>query len=128
MVTQVTEGIRVSVMTEYQPEYSNPSHTHYVFVYRIIIENESPYSIQILQRHWFVFDSNSMIKEVEGKGVRGKQIILEPGEKYEHVSGCNLRTDIGKMHGYYLMRRIIDDREFHVQIPQFILIAPYRLN
>ncbi|NIK73911.1 ApaG protein [Thermonema lapsum] len=128
MVTQVTEGVRVSVLTEYQPDYSSPLHAHYVFVYRIIIENQSPYTIQLMRRHWFVFDSNWMIKEVEGTGVRGKQLIIEPGQKHEYVSGCNLRTDIGKMYGYYLMRRLLDGKEFHVQIPQFTLITPYRLN
>ena len=41
MVTEITNGVKVSVETEYQPEYSSPSQQHFVFTYRISIENAS---------------------------------------------------------------------------------------
>ena len=49
MVTEITKGIKVSVETEYQPAYSSPSQYHYVFTYRITIENHSEYTIQLLE-------------------------------------------------------------------------------
>ena len=108
MVTEITEGIKVSVETEYQPEYSSPSQYHYVFTYRITIENESENTIQLLRRHWFIHDANTIIREVEGEGVVGQQPVLEPGQDHKYVSGCNLKSGIGKMKGTYLFERIVD--------------------
>ncbi len=124
----VTNGIRVSVKTEYQEAYSSPLQEHYVFTYKIRIENNSDKTIQLLRRQWFIFDSDGTVKEIEGEGVIGLQPILEPGEYHEYVSGCNLKTSIGKMLGSYLMERLIDGKTFHVEIPEFNLIVPYRLN
>jgi ApaG protein len=128
MVTQITDGVKVSVETIYQPEYSNPASDHYMFAYKINIENLSDYSVQLIGRHWYIFDSNGAHREVEGEGVVGQQPVIEPGESHEYVSGCNLKTDIGSMRGNYLMRRMLDDADFSVDIPEFYLIAPYRLN
>lgn len=126
--TAVTAGVKVSVLTEYQPSYSSPLQEHFVFTYRIRIENNSEYTVQLLRRQWFIFDSNATVREVEGEGVIGLQPVLEPGEVHEYVSGCNLKTSIGKMLGTYLMERQIDGKQFHVEIPEFNLIVPYRLN
>jgi ApaG protein len=41
MVSAITHGIKVTVETEYQPQYSNPSHAHFVFSYRIKIETKA---------------------------------------------------------------------------------------
>ncbi|MFY7908370.1 MAG: Co2+/Mg2+ efflux protein ApaG [Emticicia sp.] len=126
--TAVTAGVKVTVKTEYQPSYSNPIQEHYVFTYHIRIENNSENTIQLIRRQWFIFDTNATVREVEGEGVIGVQPVLEPGEIHEYVSGCNLKTTIGKMVGTYLMERLIDGKQFHVEIPEFNLIVPYRLN
>ncbi len=128
MVTEITEGVKVTVATEYQPEYSSPPQEHYVFTYKICIENCSEYTVQLLRRHWHIHDSNGSIREVEGEGVIGLQPVLEPGETHEYVSGCNLKTNIGKMKGTYLMERIVDGKQFRVRIPEFAMVVPYRLN
>jgi ApaG protein len=128
MVTQTTQGIKVSVETEYQPAYSSPSQHHYVFTYRITIENLSEFTIQLLRRHWHVYDAGFTKREVEGEGVVGQQPVLEPGQCHQYVSGCNLKSGLGKMEGTYLMERIVDGARFHVHIPPFSLVAPFRLN
>ncbi|MDN3586654.1 Co2+/Mg2+ efflux protein ApaG [Pedobacter aquatilis] len=128
MVTAITDGVQVSVETIYQPEYSNPANEHFMFAYRIEISNLSDYPVQLMRRQWFIFDSNSSRREVEGEGVVGLQPIIQPGESHVYVSGCNLKTDMGSMQGTYLMNRLVDDAEFEVEIPEFQLIAPYRLN
>ncbi|GAA4396697.1 Co2+/Mg2+ efflux protein ApaG [Nibrella viscosa] len=128
MVTAVTEGIKVSVKTEYQAEYSSPLQAHYVFTYRITIQNNSEHTIQLLRRHWLIYDSNGSVREVEGEGVVGQQPVLEPGEVHEYVSGCNLRSSMGKMVGTYLIERVMDGRRLRVAIPEFMMVVPYKLN
>ncbi len=128
MVTKITDGVKVSVETVYQSEYSNPANQHYMFAYKITIENLSEYTVQLLRRHWHIFDSNGSYREVEGEGVVGEQPIIEPGESHEYVSGCNLKTDMGSMKGSYEMCRLLDNQPLLVNIPEFQLIAPHRLN
>lgn len=128
MVTEITEGIRVSVETEYQPEYSSPKQRHFVFTYRITIENNSDHTAQLLSRYWLIHDSNGEVVEVEGEGVVGLQPVLEPGEKHQYVSGCHLKTSMGKMEGAYLMERTVDGYRFEAKIPVFNMIVPFRLN
>ncbi len=128
MVTATTEGVKVTVLTEHQPDQSNAAQTHFAFAYRIRIENNSENTVQLLRRHWTIYDSNGTVREVEGEGVVGQQPVLEPGEAHEYVSGCNLKTTMGKMGGTYLMERIIDGKRFRVTVPEFLLVVPYRLN
>lgn len=128
MVARITDGVKVMVSTEYQPDYSNPSQSHYVFTYRVVIENNSEFTVQLIRRHWLISDSFGEAREVEGEGVVGQQPILEPGESHEYVSGCNLKSGIGKMVGTYKMRRIVDNQEFPVNIPEFTMMVPWRSN
>ena len=128
MIAEITEGVKVSVETLYQPEYSNPSNEHFMFAYRIRIENLSDYTIQLLRRHWYIFDSNSTHREIEGEGVVGQQPVIEPGHSHEYVSACNLKTEIGSMKGTYEMRRLADQSGLLVNIPEFILFAPFKMN
>lgn len=128
MVNTITEGVKVSVETLYQPEYSNPANEHFMFAYKITIENMTDYGVQLMRRRWDIFDSNGTHREVEGEGVVGLQPIIEPGNQHEYVSGCNLKTEMGSMKGEYQMLRLLDNREFDVKIPEFHLVAPYKMN
>ncbi|MCT1530600.1 Co2+/Mg2+ efflux protein ApaG [Sphingobacterium daejeonense] len=128
MTTQTTSGVKISVESTYQSEYSNPENEHFMFAYRITIENLSEYTIQLVRRHWNIYDSIGLNKQVDGDGVVGEQPILQPGEMHQYVSGCNLKSDMGFMEGYYEMIREMDNSIFHVHIPRFNLIANYRLN
>jgi len=128
MVTAITQGVKISVDTIYQDEHSNPANEHYMFAYRIEIENLSDYAIQLMRRQWIIFDSNGTLREVEGEGVVGVQPVIEPGQSYAYVSGCNLKTDMGSMRGHYQMNRLVDETSFDVDIPEFQLIVPYKLN
>jgi len=128
MVTEITEGVRVSVEVEYQPDYSSPSQYHYVFTYRVTIENNSNHSIQIMRRHWHIQDLGYVSREVKGEGVVGRQPIIEPGHTHQYVSGCNLKSGIGSMYGSYEVERVIDGKTLIVSIPKFQMIVPFRLN
>jgi ApaG protein len=128
MVQAITQGVKVSVETEYQPAYSSPSQYHYVFTYRITIENQSEFTVQLLSRRWRIADAGYPARLVEGDGVVGQQPVLEPGQLHQYVSGCNLKSGLGKMAGEYVMERIVDGIRINVQVPSFHLIAPMRLN
>ena len=128
MVTEITEGVRVSVEVEYQPEYSSPGQHHFVFTYRVSIENNSDATLQLMSRVWKIHDAGQSQRLVEGEGVVGQQPVLEPGQTHEYMSGCNLKSGIGKMHGSYVMERIVDGAEIEVTIPEFNMVAPFRLN
>ncbi len=128
MITKATSGVIISVETEYQTEYSNPENMHYMFAYRITIENASSHTIQLVNRHWDIFDSIGENKTVDGEGVVGTQPVLAPGESHQYVSGCNLKSEIGYMQGFYTMKREMDDYYFQVDIPRFNLIASFKLN
>ena len=128
MTTKITEGIKISVETFYQDEYSQPLNNEFMFAYRVSIENQSEQTIKLLRRHWYVFDSNGTTREVEGEGVVGLQPVIEPGKTHQYVSGSHLKTEMGRMHGTYLMERITDGKRFKVNIPEFQLIAPFKMN
>ncbi|HLP96191.1 MAG TPA: Co2+/Mg2+ efflux protein ApaG [Saprospiraceae bacterium] len=124
----VTNGITVAVETQFLPMHSNAREDRFIFAYHILIENGSPYTVQLLGRHWYIHDGPGRIREVEGEGVVGQQPIIPPGEKFEYNSYCDLGTEIGKMRGYYLMNRLEDDTKFQVEIPEFKLIEPSLSN
>jgi len=128
MVSAVTEGVQISVETTYRENYSNPTKRQHLFSYSIRIENKNDFSVQLLNRHWYIFDSVGVRREVKGPGVIGEQPILAAGAVYEYESACHLNTEMGKMHGYYSMIRIHDRLPFTVEIPGFELVTPYRLN
>jgi ApaG protein len=128
MVSLISEGVEVSVETFYQQDYSNPMQSEYMFAYRIAIENHNSFPVKLHRRHWYIFDSTGSTREVEGEGVVGVQPVLAPGEKYQYVSGCNLRTEMGRMHGTYQMENLNNKKLFDVNIPAFEMFVPFKNN
>ena len=128
MTSMITEGVQVSVETFYQEDYSNPLQGEYMFAYRVEIENYNSFPVQLHRRHWFIFDSNATRREVEGEGVVGVKPVILPGETYRYVSGCNLKTEMGRMVGTYEMENLDTREQFTVQIPSFEMIVPYKNN
>ena len=128
MVSMISEGVEVTVETFYQQDYSNPMQSEYMFAYRIAIENHNSFPVKLHRRHWHIFDSNGAYREVEGEGVVGVQPILSPGEKYQYVSCCNLRTEMGRMHGTYQMENLNSKQLFDVNIPAFEMFVPFKNN
>jgi ApaG protein len=123
MVSAITNGIKVSIEVNYQAEFSSPLQHHYVFTYKVTIENKSDITVQLLRRRWEISDASAKKKIVEGNGVVGQQPILEPGQSHSYVSGCNLSSGLGKMSGTYTMQRVSNEKEFEIEIPEFQLIA-----
>jgi ApaG protein len=128
MVQQITEGVSIEVESFYLHEQSNPINNEFYFAYRITIANLTKDPVQLHSRYWNIVDSNGSHRVVEGEGVVGQQPVLQSGARYQYTSACNLRTDIGKMYGYYNFENLFNKRQFQVAIPEFILMAPYKLN
>ncbi len=128
MVAEVTNGIKVSVETLFQPNQSDPARSHYFFAYQVTIQNFSGTTVQLMRRHWYIFDSIGTTSEVEGEGVIGFQPVLASGEEHKYISGCNLSSDMGKMYGTYLMENLSTRERFYVRIPEFTMMAPFKSN
>ncbi len=128
MTSKISGGVKISVETFYQPEYSNPLNSEYMFAYKITIENNNDFPVKLLSRHWVINDSNGSMREVEGEGVVGVQPVIFPATSYQYISGCNLRSEIGKMEGSYLLENVNNKKTFTASIPAFQLLAPLKLN
>ena len=128
MTSPIVADIEITVKNNFSELQSNPATNEYFFVYNINIQNNSDYQVQLLSRKWFIFDSNTEMREVEGEGVVGVQPILSPNESYNYFSGCLLNTGFGKMWGYYTFIRIADGHVFDVPIPEFQMVLPWLKN
>jgi ApaG protein len=119
----ITQGIRVTVRSNYLPDQSSPEDDRYVFAYTVAIVNEGVGPAQLRTRHWVITDGKGKIEEVRGDGVVGEQPRLSPGQTFQYTSGCVLKTPIGSMHGSYQMFRD-DGSSFDAVIAPFSLASP----
>jgi ApaG protein len=119
----VTQGIRVTVKSEYLPHRSSPEERRFVFAYTVNISNEGAIRVQLRSRHWVITDGRGRIEEVRGRGVVGEEPQLAPGETFQYTSGCVLETPQGTMHGSYRMQRD-DGSSFEAEISPFVLATP----
>ena len=128
MVSQVTQGIRVSVITNFEGIYFKNYKICYAFTYHITIENQSKDSVQLLSRYWEIFDALNEKEIVIGEGVVGQKPIIKSGERYTYNSGCLLVSPFGAMKGYFMMVNFTSTKKFKVTVPIFRLGAVYALN
>ncbi len=123
MYNSITSDISVSVLPVYIDERSKPEEGMYFWAYRVVVENRSEDSVQLLSRYWHITDGNGSIEEVNGAGVVGEQPVIEPGESFEYTSGCPLDTPSGIMVGHYIMQKS-DESTIKIAIPAFSLDWP----
>ena len=128
MITQVTKGIKVSVQTTFEGTFFKNYKMHYAFGYTITIENQSKDTVQLISRHWDVFDSLKELETIDGEGVIGKKPVIQPGKSHTYSSGCLLASPIGAMRGYYQMVDLTSTEEFEVEVPTFKFAAPFAMN
>src|SRR5579859_1796228 len=119
----ITREIEVSVEPIYLEAQSSPADSHYVWAYRVTIENHGRETVQLLSRHWMITNARGEFTEVKGPGVVGEQPFLEPGESFEYTSGAPLNTPSGMMGGSYQMESESGER-FDIEIPTFSLDRP----
>jgi ApaG protein len=120
-----TRQISVSVHPTYLDDQSAPEQSHFVWAYRIVIENNGAETVQLRSRHWRITNARGELHEVRGPGVVGEQPRLEPGDAFEYTSYVPLTTPSGIMAGSYQMETR-DGESFDVEIPAFSLDSPHQ--
>lgn len=123
MVQQVTNGIKVSVSTNFEGSSYRNDTLLYAFSYLVTIENQSNETVQLLERNWKIYDSLNKTETVEGSGVIGQKPILKPSQIHIYKSNCLLTSPIGSMKGFYNMVDLSTSKTFKVYIPTFQLMV-----
>ena len=123
----ITQGIKVSVASQFVPERSDPRRQTYFFIYHITITNEGEAPAQLVSRHWIITNADGDEEHVRGPGVVGETPYLEPGTGFQYTSACPLPSPIGSMRGTFQMRRD-DGTHFDAEVAIFTLAAPHVLN
>jgi ApaG protein len=121
-----TKGITVRVRSAFLDEQSRPDEGHYLWAYRVRIENKGDVAVQLLRRSWMITDARGRVQEVHGDGVVGETPVIEPGCAYEYQSGTPLATPSGVMTGQYHMIETGSGDAFDAEIPPFSLDSPYQ--
>ena len=117
-----TGTVTVRVAPRYLPDQSDATRGYHVWAYQVRIENAGDAPVQLLARHWVITDADGRVEDVAGDGVVGVQPVIGPGQAYDYVSGCPLRTATGSMVGAYTL--VQDGVRFDVAIPEFALVRP----
>ena len=128
MIEQITKGIKITVSTNFEGKRYQNLRMYYAFSYSITIENQSSDTVQLVGRHWNIFDSLCDLETVDGEGVVGEKPIISPKQSYTYNSHCLLSSAIGAMNGYYNMINFTTSKQFRVLIPTFHLMVPATLN
>ncbi|NVK63661.1 MAG: Co2+/Mg2+ efflux protein ApaG [Flavobacteriales bacterium] len=128
MNTLTTSGVQISVRTDFRSDLSEITKSSYFHNYQVQIQNTNSFPIQLKTRDWYIFDSLNEDRYVRGAGVVGEYPILKPGESFQYTSGCDLRSEIGYMKGFYTFINLLDGNLFEAVVPDFRLEYPAKLN
>jgi ApaG protein len=128
MNTITTEGVKITVTTQFRSDLSQANESRFFFNYRVEMENMNESSVQLIHRDWYIFDSLNDASIVSGEGVVGEQPILNPGQKYAYTSGCELTSELGRMRGFYTFKNQVTGEMLQIFIPTFDLVYPAKMN
>jgi ApaG protein len=127
MSTATTRGVRVDVRSRFHPEHSDLPGKVWLFSYAVTITNLGEETVQLLSRHWVITHGTGRREEVRGPGVVGEQPVIDPGERFEYTSFCQLEASMGSMHGSY---QLVTEAgtAFDATIAPFTLADPETMN
>lgn len=123
-----SEGLHIQVEVFPSLKHTNELIKRYVFAYKITITNTNHYTVKLLSRYWFIFNSPCTHRSVQGDGVVGEQPEIAPNASYTYISHCDLNAEFGHMSGSYTFQNLITETEFQALIPRFILQYPLTFN
>ncbi len=124
--SRTTHDVCVTIRSFFLADQSQPEENHFVWAYRVTIENQGPEPVQLMRRTWQITDARGRTQHVHGAGVVGEQPLLEPGESFQYTSGTPLDTPSGFMVGAYHMVVPSSGESFDVAIPAFSLDSPHQ--
>jgi len=128
MVQKITNGIKISVQSKFEGSYFDGETLKFAFKYKIEIENNNSYAVQLKSRIWNILDALNFIEVIKGDGVIGTKPIINAYDSYSYSSGCLLQSPIGSMNGKYKMISLQNKQEFDVEIPNFKLHSEFTQN
>lgn len=128
MIQQITKGIKISVLSNFEGTFFKEQELFYAFSYKITIENKSLDSVQLISRRWHILDALNNCEIVKGEGVVGEQPIIHPYGSFSYQSGCYLRSPFGAMNGTYDMICLSNNKKIEVKIPNFKLHSQFAQN
>lgn len=73
MLQQITKGIKISVNVKFEGSFLKEMSLNHAFIYYITIENQSKDVVQLISRHWKIFESINRTQYLNGDGVVGKK-------------------------------------------------------
>lgn len=113
-------GIRIAATSQ----FVGTSHDKHRFSYRIRIENVSASHFQLMGRSWIIQEDRHVepirVHDPMG-GAVGQFPILEGGQAFEYMSGCELSSATGVMKGCYHFRDVESDAYFEIAVEPFPL-------
>ncbi|MFN5031795.1 MAG: ApaG domain, partial [Flavobacteriia bacterium] len=99
MNTAITEGVQITVTTQFREDLSQIAGSQFFFNYLVKMQNLNDFNVQLIHRDWYIFDSLNEPNFVSGEGVIGEQPVIQSGEQYSYTSGCELFSELGFMKG-----------------------------
>jgi ApaG protein len=116
-------GMRIAATSQFVGKSSRKHR----FAYRIRIENVAAPEFQLLGRSWIIqeeppFSDTIKVHDPMG-GAVGQFPVLQRGQAFEYMSGCELASPTGLMKGCFHFRDSTDDALFEVPVEPFLLQA-----
>ena len=121
----ILDDIKIDVEAFFLENKSEIGRSLYFFMYKVTISNHTDKTIQLLSRYWNICDANGSVQIIEGEGVIGEQPIMEPNASFQYNSFCPLKTEFGKMSGFYTFKEEETNNLFKGIIPGDYLLQCY---
>jgi len=116
--------IDVTVKVEYLGVEERGRQFQHAFAYTIRITNFSTHTVQLLDRHWWIYDADGQLTEVSGEGVVGQTPTFSANQDFEYTSWAMIDTHVGTMKGHFGFVDLETNTRFVVPIPEFTLARP----
>ena len=125
---EILKNININTEVFFLSNKSNPEKSLYFFMYKIFIVNNTDKTIQLINRHWDISDSNGNTSSIDGEGVVGEQPIMKPSDSFQYNSFCPIKTEFGTMGGFYTFEEQETGVLYKGIIPEFALVIPNCIN
>ena len=124
----ILDNIKIDVKAFFLDNKSDIGRSLYFFMYKVTISNQTNKTLQLLRRHWHIYDANGNVQTIKGEGVIGEQPVMIPNTSFQYNSFCPIKTEFGKMSGFYIFEEKETGDLFKGIIPEFLLVVPTRIN
>jgi len=128
MIFQITQGIRVSVRTNFEKILFKNQRFFHLFVYHITIENQSKDTVQLMHSYLEFFDPLKGKEIINDKNVNGEKPVIKSGQSFSFRSKYLSVSPLGAMKGFFTMINFTTTQKFKIATPVFRLATAYALN